>query len=280
MKDIELSIHPLVWRDWQDFQSTSLAMANLAEQRAVVPRDCAIQKNPSKEFREMIMESNPASFLPIKIGLENNGSPVYLSIGLGEKELAEWVLPLRERVYNRELRWFLHPVSGSEDVRDRYDASSLHLGIVVAGRELVACARVIIAPGAGELPSGPYVGEGERFTAGLCCEMSRVVAERRYRNCGLFAILLKGTILAASNAGARRLYICEAENERSSRYLQAQGFRIIKTSFLFRDGIIEPPYPSTLYALELGENTRVGLTAEIRQLLEVVAPRLKHSPRA
>ena len=32
LKDIELSIHPLVWRDWQDFQSTSLAMANLAEQ--------------------------------------------------------------------------------------------------------------------------------------------------------------------------------------------------------------------------------------------------------
>ena len=32
LKDIELSIHPLVWRDWQDFQSTSLAMANLPEQ--------------------------------------------------------------------------------------------------------------------------------------------------------------------------------------------------------------------------------------------------------
>ena len=50
MKDIELSIHPLVWRDWQDFQSTSLAMANLAEQLiavgAVVPRDIAILKNP------------------------------------------------------------------------------------------------------------------------------------------------------------------------------------------------------------------------------------------
>jgi ubiquinone/menaquinone biosynthesis C-methylase UbiE len=29
LKDIKLSIHPLVWRDWQDFQSTSLAMANL-----------------------------------------------------------------------------------------------------------------------------------------------------------------------------------------------------------------------------------------------------------
>jgi len=32
LKDIELSIHPLVWRDWHDFQSTSLAMANLPEQ--------------------------------------------------------------------------------------------------------------------------------------------------------------------------------------------------------------------------------------------------------
>jgi ubiquinone/menaquinone biosynthesis C-methylase UbiE len=32
LKDIELSIHPLVWRDWQDFQSTSLAMANLPMQ--------------------------------------------------------------------------------------------------------------------------------------------------------------------------------------------------------------------------------------------------------
>lgn len=226
----------------------------------------------------MIMESNPASFLPIQIGLENNGSPVYLS-SLGEKELAEWVLPLRERVYNRELRWFFHPVSGSEDVRDRYDASSLHLGIVVAGRELAACARVIIAPGAGELPSGPYVDEGERLTAGPCCEMSRVVADRRYRNCGLFSILLKGTILAASNAGARRLYICEAENERSARYLQAQGFRIIKTGFLFRDGIVEPPYPSTLYALELGESTLGGLSgdlsAEIRRLLDEAAQRLE-----
>lgn len=218
----------------------------------------------------------PWSSMAFAAGSE--GFPVSLS-SLGGKDLTRWALPLRERVYNGELRWFTHPVTGAEDVRDRYDDTSLHLGIVVAGRELAACARVIFAPEAGELPSGPYVGEGERSTTGPCCEMSRVIVEQRYRNCGLFAILLKGSILAAANAGAHRIYICEAENERGARHLQAQGFRAVRSGFLFRDGIIEPPYPSTLFALELGESTlggmRGGLSAEIRRLLDEAAQRLE-----
>lgn len=200
---------------------------------------------------------------------------------LSERQVAEQSLPLRERIYQRELGWFIKPVNQIGDVRDHFDERSLHLGVVIDGGVLAASARLVHAGTVQELPSGPYLQHGIPIGIGRVCEMSRVLVDRTYRHGGLFKVLLKGCVLAAAQLGADYLFISEAKSERSARYLGRNGFGVIHTDFYFRDGVIEPPNLSTVYGLDLGGDAALecweALVEEMRTELAQAASRLPRS---
>lgn len=199
---------------------------------------------------------------------------------LSERQVADLSLPLRERIYNRELDWFIHPVTQIDNVRDHYDDHSLHLGVVINGSELAASARVVVASTMEQLPSGPYLQGKITIGEGRVCEVSRVLVDHRYRHSGLFGVMLNGCILGAVQSGASHLFISEAKSDRSARYLSRHGFDPLNTDFYFHDGIVKPPSLSTVYGLDLSSARApkrwVPVEEELRGLLARVASQVQN----
>lgn len=168
-------------------------------------------------------------------------------------ELANWYLPLRYDVLNRELHWTLGDVRSPADMRDPYDRQSVAFGVVVANVHLIGAFRLILSAGEDDLPFVRLLqslGRKPRI-AFPAAEISRLMVCRSCRNLGVAPILLLSALLSAKRAQVRTLLISEHDNAHFGRQMAAHGFERFADGFSFSDGMIAPEEPAVTYALDM-----------------------------